>query len=342
MELWSEPMSGQAMALLLVGMLLWFVLIAQEIRSYSRDRARRRATAEAETVAGYQIAEQELPPLHTLGRTAFLLALLAFPFLVAGARFGVAAGVLSLASLLAVMLWSLWQAGPAMLARCAARPVTDADLIGAVEELAAKAGIPPPHLLETPESHPNAFALCASPKRAAIILTHGLRIRLSAAELRAILGHEVARIVRRDTAKDTLGVALLSPIAALATRLGLIGPSVRAQGAGALLFLLMLAPLSALVLSLSAATARAYRADRAGALLCGSPENLIAALSKLDASAARFESITAKVQPTLAVLCVVDPLPQSWVGHLFAAQPRTARRIARLRALATAAEPAPA
>jgi heat shock protein HtpX len=276
-----------------------------------------------------------LPSWRTIARAAFVLALLAFPFLIVGVTFGAAAAALVMALLFAAILWSLWQAPPLILARCGARPVTDPNLIAAVQQLAAAAGIPPPHLMETQEQHPNAFALGSSPARAAVIVTIGLRMRLTDAELRAVVGHEIARIARRDTARATIGVTLLSPLAALATRLGLIGPSVHRQGAGALLFLLLTLPLSALVLRFSASPKRAYRTDRVGAALSGNADDLIAALIKLDASASRFESITAKDQPAVAALCIVDPLPHSWVGHLFAAQPRTAKRVARLRALTT-------
>jgi heat shock protein HtpX len=271
-----------------------------------------------------------------LARAAFLLALLAFPFLIVGVVFGAAGAALALTLLLATIVWSLWQAGSLILARCGARPVTDPLLIGEVAELAGRAGIPPPHLLETQEQHPNAFALGARPARAAIIVTFGLRLRLSRAELRAVIAHEIARIANRDTARATVGVTLLRPVAALATRLRLVGPTGYGNGAGALLFFLALVPLSALILRFSAATARVYRADRTAALMCGNPDDLIAALTKLDAATRRFASITANDQPALAALCILDPLPHSWVGRLFAAQPRTSRRIARLRALGRA------
>ena len=340
MDLWSEPMTGRTLAILLAGLLVWLVLIAREIHHYARNRMRAPALREEpESDAG---AERELPSARTLARVAFLFALLVFPFLVIGVTFGAAAAAVLIALLVGAILWSLLQVGPIILARCGARPVTEPSLIATVAELAAKAGVPPPHLLETQENHPNAFALGSTPARAAIIVTRGLRVRLTPAELRAVIGHEIVRIARRDTARGTLGVTLLSPVAALASRLGLIGPSVHGQGAGALLFLLLLTPVSALVLRFSAAPARAYRADRDAARLCGNPDDLIAALTKLDASAERFASITAKDQPALAALCVVDPLPHSWVGHLFAAQPRTARRIARLRALGTASVSDPA
>jgi heat shock protein HtpX len=334
MDLWSEPMNSRAMAMLLAGVLVWLILIVREVRAYLHNRARRPTLLREEIHPDDAQAERTMPPLRIVLHAALLLALMAFPFLVLGMVFGPVGPALGLTLLLAAVVWSLWQAAPHILARCGARPVTDANLIEVVEELAAKARIPPPYLLETQENHSNAFALGSNPARAAVIVTLGLRTRLNQAELRAVIGHEIARIANRDTARATIGVTLLSPLAGIATRLGLIGPSVHRQGAGALLFLLLMMPLSAVVLRFSAAPGRAYRADREGAALCGDVEALIAALTKLDASAPRFESITAKDQPALAALCIVDPLPHSWVGHLFAAQPRTTRRIARLRALA--------
>jgi len=338
MDLWSEPMTGRTMLFLAVGLAVWLLLIVREIRDHARNRLRRpRSPSEELDPAIDTRVDAGLPPVRVLARAAFLLVLLAFPFLIVGVVFGATGAALALTLLLATIVWSLWQAGPFILERCGARPVADPQLTDDVAELAARAGIPPPHLLETQEQHPNAFALGATRTRAAIILTQGLRRRLAHAELRAVIAHEIARIAHRDTAKATIGATMLRPVAALAMRLGLLGPSGYGQGAGGLLFFLALAPLAALVLRFSTAPARAYRADRMAATLCGNPCDLIAALTKLDAATRRFASITANDQPALAVLCIIDPLPNSWVGRLLAAQPRTARRIARLRALGSPA-----
>ena len=67
--------------------------------------------------------------------------------------------------------------------------------------------------------------------------------------------------------------------------------------------------------------------------MCGNSADLIAALAKLDNASRRFASITANDQPATAALFIVNPLPNAWVGRLFAAPPPVARRIARLRAL---------
>jgi len=318
MGLWSEPMTTNVATVLLAALATLFVLIYLEIRSHAR-------------------AEDPPAPrsinVGTFARVAALVGLIAAPFAAVGLLFGVAGAAAVLAMATAAGLWSLWRTGPAILAQCGARYVTDRDLIEAVAELAAKAGIPAPCLLEIQETHPNAFALGSDPAQAAIVVTLGLRTRLTADELRAVIGHELSHIAHHDTLRATVGVTLMSAIAALALRLRLIGLSVRRQGGMALLFLLILAPVSALVLHFAAARAREYQADREGALLCGSRDDLIRALTKLDASARRIASITANDQPALAALFFVNPLPHSWVGRLFAAHPPVTRRIERLRAM---------
>ena len=323
MELWLEPMTARVTAVLLAGLVTLFVLIGLEIRSHRAEAARSGRPRSA----------------SALVRSGVLLGLTLAPFAAISLLFGAWVAAAALALAVATVLWSFRHTGPAILARCGAREVRDRNLVEAVEDLAAKAGIPPPRILEIQENHPNAFALGSDPAHAAIVVTLGLRNRLNSDELRAVIGHEISHIARSDTLKATIGVTLLSAIAALAFRFGLIGPSVRRQGVGALLFVAMFAPIAALVLRLGGARARAYQADRQGALLCGDPADLIRALSRLETSARRIASITANDQPALAALFIVNPLPNSWVGGLFAGHPPISRRIARLTAF-SAASPA--
>jgi heat shock protein HtpX len=264
-------------------------------------------------------------------RTVALLGLIATIFAAVGSLFGAAGAVVALAMAVVMAFWSFWHTGPAILAQCGARYVTDRNLIEAVQQLAAKAGIPAPRVFEIQETHPNAFALGSDPAHAAIVVTMGLRRRLKGDELRAVMAHEISHIANRDTLSATVGVTLLNAIAMLALWLGLIGLAARRQGGGALLFLAILAPISALVLHLAMSRSQEYQADREGAILCGNPDDLIRALIKLDASTRRVASITAHDQPALAALFIVDPLPNLWVGRLFATHPPIWKRIARLR-----------
>jgi len=328
MGLWSEPMTAKMAAFLLAALATLFVLIGSEIRSHARPKDPRPPKRKR---VGPRVGLRVIPGAVT--RTAMLLGLIAAPFAAIGFRFGAAGVAVALAMAVATVLWSFWRAGPAILAQCGARRVSDRNLVEAVQELAAKAGIPAPRILEIQENHPNAFALGSDAADATIVVTLGLRSRLTGDELRAVMAHEISHIAHRDTLRATIGATLLGAIAALALRLGLIGLAARRQGGGALLFLAILAPLSALVLRFAAARSREYQADREGALLCGNPGDLISALAKLDASSRRIASITANDQPALAALFFVNPLPNSWVGRLFAAHPPTARRIARLRAI---------
>jgi heat shock protein HtpX len=320
MELWSEPMSARMAAFLLASLVALLVLIGLEIRSHA-------ATKDAQ------------PPKHReLGPVTALIGMIVAPFAAIGFLFGTAGAAAAAAIGGAIVLWSFWHTGPAILAQCGARTTTDRDLIEAVQELAAKAGIPAPHLLEIDETHPNAFALGSDPAHAAILVTLGLLRRLTDAELRAVMAHEISHIAHRDTLRATLGVTLMGAIALLALRLRLIGPAARRQGIGALLFLAIFAPVSALVLRFAAPRARAYQTDQDGARLCGNPDDLIGALVKLDAATRRVAGITANDQPALAALFIVNPLPNSWVGKLFAGQPPIARRIERLKACSGEAE----
>jgi heat shock protein HtpX len=323
-------MRANVAAFLLAALSTLFVLIFWEVRSHART-----GTGEASPPKPADPAPPRDPAVApgAIARAALLLSLILAPFAAIGFSFGAAAAAAAVALVIATALRSLWYTGPAALAQCGARYVTDRSLIETVTEMAAKAGIPVPHVLEIQEMHPNAFALGSGPDRASIIVTLGLRSRLTVEEQRAVIGHEISHIAHRDTLRATLGVTFMSAIAALALWLGLIGLSARRQGGGALLFLALLAPLSALVLRLAGPRSREYQADREGALLCGNPADLISALAKLDVSTRRFASITANDQPALAALFIVNPLPNSWVGRLFAAQPPTARRIERLKAV---------
>jgi heat shock protein HtpX len=266
-------------------------------------------------------------------RTGFLFSAMVAVFVAIGSLFGTEGAAVALAFAAVVSFWSFWRAGHAILRRAGARDVTDAKLLAVVHDLAAKANMPAPRLFEIEEHQPNAFALGSDPAHACIVLATGLRRRLNADEIRAVLAHELWHIANRDTLSATMGVTLLSAIATLAILLGIVGLAARRNGGGALIFLTILAPVVAVVLHLAMSRNQEYRADREGALLCGNPEHLISALIKLDTSTRRIASATAGAQPAIASLFFVDPLPGTWLGRLFLSHPPIAKRIARLKKL---------
>ena len=328
MDLWSEPMTGRVSAFLLASLLTLLLLIFWEVRSH-----RPTPVPQPPKPKAVRPPRPKAAGPGTMPQSAVIVGLMVVAFAVIGLRFGVTAAATVLSLAIAILLRSLWYTGPAILARCGARAVRDPGLIEAVAEFAAKAGIAAPRILEIEETHPNAFALGTEGADAAIVVTLGLRRRLTAAEQRAVIAHEISRIVRRDAVRATLGVTLMGAVAALALWLGVAGRTAPHRSVRTLLFLVVLAPVAALVLRLGGTRAQAYRADREAARWCGNPADLIAALDKLDAAARRFASITANDQPAAAALFIVDPLPNAWVGRLFAAPPPIAARIARLRGL---------
>ena len=145
MDLWSEPMTARVAAFLLAALATLLVLIFWEIRSHGR--------AEDPTLPKPEHAPPPAPRPRAvapgaISRAALLLGLTLAPFAAIGLLFGTAAAAAALGLTVATALWSFRYTGPAILAQCGARYVTDRNLIEAVAELAAKAGIPAPRILE--------------------------------------------------------------------------------------------------------------------------------------------------------------------------------------------------
>ncbi|HEY6257443.1 MAG TPA: M48 family metalloprotease [Xanthobacteraceae bacterium] len=266
------------------------------------------------------------------------IRVVALPGLVAAALtligllfFGRDGGAVGLALAVLVMLWSYFRGGRRVLARCGARPVTNRNLIEDARALAANAGISPPRLFETQELHPNIFALGSTLGETSIVLTLGLRHRLSNEELHAVIGREISHIASRNTLNVRLSMTLLGAVGILAQAFGLLGIAVPKKSIRAFLFTTIFAPPARLVLYLAAPPAQEFQADRNGAILCGDSDDLIRALVKLDGATRRRASITANDQPALAALFLVDPLPDTWIGRLFADHPPISERVERLK-----------
>jgi heat shock protein HtpX len=153
--------------------------------------------------------------------SVFLIAMAAI-FGAIGSLFGVQGAAYAVALCIVIAFWGFWST-PAKLAAIGAVEVTDLKIIALVRELAARAGLPAPRVFEINERQPNALALGPNPQQAVLVMTTGLRKRLSRAELAAVLGHELAHIRCRDTLSATIGMMFLTAIASLALLLGLIG-----------------------------------------------------------------------------------------------------------------------
>lgn len=193
--------------------------------------------------------------------------------------------------------------------------------------------MPVPQLYEIEDIQPNAFAIAANPNSGVVVLTSALCAELNASELRAVIAHEIAHIRNRDMLTNTIATTFVGAIASLALLLGLLGIAARRYGGGFIILVAILAPLTGLILRLAISRSFEYRADRDAACLCGCTKDLISALRRLDALTRRIQCDTAVLNPAIATLFIVDPLPQSWLGALFSVHPPLEKRIARLEAM---------
>lgn len=203
-------------------------------------------------------------------------------------------------------------------------------LVGALAELARRAGLPrAPALYRVPSSLPNAFAM-GTPEDSSICVTDGLLELLDGRELAGVLAHEVGHIANRDL--WVMGVAdMMSRLVSLASWLGqlLLLLNLPLVLAGMVhvpwhvVILLVFAPTLMALVQLGLSRTREYDADRAAAELAGDPEGLVRALVKLERRVGRFWE---------EILLPGRRIPEP---SLLRTHPPTESRIRRLRDLVT-------
>jgi heat shock protein HtpX len=228
-----------------------------------------------------------------------------------------------------------------------ARPLSEVEhpeLYRLVRELSKAGRLPVPRLFLSPAEQPNSFAVGRSPRTAALCCTEGLLAALDQAELRGVLGHELAHVAGRDILPATVsaGLATVITFPAGITRFlpAPVGsPTARGPGAAGLGMLeawlmLVFGPIAALVIRLSVSREREYRADAAGALLSGDPVALSSALRKIDAGTAELALAPDARLTSVGHLMVASPFRAEGFARLFRTHPPTGERVRRLEALA--------
>ncbi len=209
------------------------------------------------------------------------------------------------------------------LSAMAARPVSEVEhpeLYRLVRELSKAGRLPVPRLFLSPAEQPNSFAVGRNPRGAAICCTEGLLASLDEAELRGVLGHELAHVSGRDILPATVSAGLATVITFPASL--------------ARLLMLVLGPVAALVIRLSVTRQREYRADAAGALLAGDPVALAGALRKIEAGIAELALAPGARLSSVAHLMIASPFHPEGFARLFATHPPLGERLRRLEALA--------
>lgn len=200
-----------------------------------------------------------------------------------------------------------------------------------VDELRQRAGLPMPRVYVCPHEAPNAFATGRSPSHAAVCVTQGALRILSLAELRGVLGHELAHVKNRDTLTSCIA-AVMAGLLMFFARWGFFlgGRDDRGHPLAGLL-MLILAPLAAVLIKAMISRSREYVADNQGAQIAGSPDGLISALRKLEAMSQRVP--LNNPNPAFNNLFIIEPFAGRSIANLFASHPETEKRVAALLSL---------
>jgi len=268
-----------------------------------------------------------------------LMAAMTALFLFVGFMLGGEMGmILALVVALGMNVFAYWNSDKLVLRMYGARAVDAGEASGLhrmVEQLAANAGLPMPAVYIIDSDQPNAFATGRNPENAAVAVTRGLLSRLKSEEVAGVVAHELAHIKNRDTLTMTITATIAGAISMLAN-FGLFFGGNRNNPLGfvGVLLVAILAPLAAALVQMAISRSREYEADRIGAEICGRPLWLASALEKIDRMAGAIDNRQAEGNPATAHLFIINPLHAHAVDGLFRTHPKTADRIARLRALA--------
>ena len=206
---------------------------------------------------------------------------------------------------------------------------TAPDLVTMVSRLARNANLPMPRVYICPQDAPNAFATGRNPRHAAVAVTHGALQLLSYDELEGVMAHELAHVKNRDT----LISCVAATIAGVISYIGWISLWFGDRDnplAGLVMFLV--APIAASLIQMAISRSREFVADADGATIAGSPDGLIGALRKLDATARGIPLHDGRLE-TQNHMFIVQPFSGRGMTRLFTTHPGTEQRIEKLMAL---------
>jgi heat shock protein HtpX len=282
-------------------------------------------------------------------RTTILLALLTALVVWIGQMLGGPNGaVMALILAGGMNFFSYWFSDKIVLKMYRAQEVSaneDPELYGIVQELAGRAGLPMPKVYVIPEETPNAFATGRNPEHAAVAVTQGIRRILNKRELAGVLAHELTHVKNRDILISSIAATLagaISYIAQMAQWAAIFGGGRSRDDEGnggggmfGLLFMMIVAPIAAMLIQMAVSRSREYMADAGGAKISGDPMALANALRKLHMGAQNIPlEVSPATQNATAHMFIVSPLTGGGLVNLFSTHPAMEERVARLEAMA--------
>ncbi|CAI8046894.1 Protease HtpX homolog [Geodia barretti] len=199
-----------------------------------------------------------------------LTALLMFIGNILGGEVGMAIALI----LAAIMNFgSYWFSDKIVLSMYRAQEASpNSELYQIVKQQTEKSGLPMPQVYTIPTDMPNAFATGRNPRHAAVAATDGIMRLLSRDELAGVIGHELAHIKYRDILISSIVATIAGAIMMIAL-FGGFGGDDDEDGGGiiGMLFLIIVAPIAAMIIQFAISRSREYAADRGGAEICGDP-----------------------------------------------------------------------
>lgn len=206
-----------------------------------------------------------------------------------------------------------------------------------VEDMAMVGRVPLPRVFIINDPSPNAFATGRDPDHSAVAVTQGLLDMMDREELEGVLGHEISHIRNYDIRLSTIAVVLvgvISFLSGLASRFIWFGGSDDDDDNNnafemifkvvAIVFVLILGPLSASLAQMALSRNREFLADASSVELTRNPQGLISALEKIEGSQPMKQA-----DRSSSGMYIENPFKHS--GSLFDTHPPTAERIKRLQ-----------
>ena len=203
-----------------------------------------------------------------------------------------------------------------------------------VSRLARQANLPEPRVYVIPSASPNAFATGRNPSHAAVAATEGILHILDERELEGVIAHELAHVKHRDILISSVAATIAAAImmvARMAQFAAFFGGGRDNDREGAnpigLLFMIILAPLAAVLIQAAISRSREFAADAGGASIVGSPYGLADALGKLERAS---KQIPLDANPATSHMFIVKPFTGAALMTLFSTHPSTEARVQAL------------
>ena len=154
-----------------------------------------------------------------------------------------------------------------------------------------------------------------------------------------VMAHELAHVKNRDILIGSIAATIAGAIGMLAT----MAPWAMMFGGGrssdkdgphpaVMIAMMIIAPIAAMVVQMAISRSREYGADIEGARICGRPEYLASALTKLERGAEKVPMhVSESTQEATAHMFIVNPLTGGGLKALFSTHPPITERVKRLR-----------